>query len=278
MGNLYIVSTPIGNLEDITLRALRILRESDLIAAEDTRVARKLISAYDIHTSLTSYNEHNKITKTKIILKALETQDVALVSDAGTPLVSDPGLELVVAVLAQGFKVIPIPGASALTSALTIASMPIEQFTYLGFLPRRKAARIKWLGHISRTNWPVIMFEAPHRLRSTLEDILKVLGDRHILVARELTKLYEESFRGLTSEALNHFTNPIGEFTLVVEGSKNKISPEEHQSEIAEATDKLKELRNQGLTAKEAIMVVSGPLSRRELYKIWIQVKEHPIT
>ena len=192
MPTLHIVSTPIGNLEDITLRALRILREVGLIAAEDTRVTRKLLSHYDIHTPLVSFNEHNQSARMPELLSALGEMDVALVSDAGTPGVNDPGQALVRAATRAGFKVSPIPGASAVTSAVAVAGLVGEGFIYIGFLPRKKGERARLLGSLARERRAIVAFETPRRLRRSLEDILGSLGDRNIAVCREMTKRFEE--------------------------------------------------------------------------------------
>ncbi|MCJ7700710.1 MAG: 16S rRNA (cytidine(1402)-2'-O)-methyltransferase, partial [Anaerolineales bacterium] len=218
MSTLYLVATPIGNLEDITARAVRILGEVGLIAAEDTRHTRKLLSHYQIQTRLTSYYEHNKLGKLELILEALGIGDVALVSDAGTPALNDPGYELVRAVLDAGHQVSPIPGPSAPVAALVASGLPTDRFLYLGYMPRKPAERRRQLEEIRNFPYTLIFLETPHRLSSGLEDILAVLGDRQIAVARELTKLHEEIYRGLISEVAAHFNevSPRGEITLVI--------------------------------------------------------------
>lgn len=231
MGTLYLVATPIGNLEDITLRALRILREARLIAAEDTRHTQKLLNHFDIHTRPTSYHEHNKLAKIDHILKALAEGDVALVSDAGTPALNDPGYELVKAVLAAGYRVSPIPGASAPLAALVSSGLPTDSFLYLGYLPRRSRERVELLQSVSELPHTLIFLETPHRLLDGLKDLLASLGDRHIAAARELTKLHEEIQRGLISQVAAHFeaNPPRGELTLVVAG---KTLQRERWSEV----------------------------------------------
>jgi 16S rRNA (cytidine1402-2'-O)-methyltransferase len=221
MGDLYLVPTPIGNLEDITLRALRVLREVDLIAAEDTRVTGRLLAHFEIATPLTSYHEHSKLTKLDTILEALESGDVALVSDAGTPGLSDPGYELIQAALGRGVRVIPLPGPSALLPALVASGLPTDRFLYLGFLPRRKAARRSAIEAVREVPHTLALFEAPHRLLDTLSDLGEILGERQVAVARELTKLHEEIWRGTLGAALAHFGEhpPRGEITLVVAGT-----------------------------------------------------------
>jgi 16S rRNA (cytidine1402-2'-O)-methyltransferase len=220
MGTLYLVATPIGNLNDMSPRAIRILREVSLIAAEDTRVTRKLLTHFDIRSSLTSYYEHNKLTKLDSILAALTTGDVALVSDAGTPAINDPGYELVKAALTAGHSICPVPGPSAPVAALAASGLPTDSFLYLGYLPRKASARREFVGKIASLPYTLIFLETPHRLLEALADLEIVLGDRQIAVARELTKIHEEIWRGTLSGAREHFTKnePRGEFTLVVEG------------------------------------------------------------
>jgi 16S rRNA (cytidine1402-2'-O)-methyltransferase len=222
MGNLYLVATPIGNLEDLSPRALRILREVRLIAAEDTRVTRKLLAHFNLHTPLTSYFEHNKLSKLEAILGGLAHGDVALVSDAGTPAINDPGYELVRAALAAGHNVCPIPGPSAPVAALAASGLPTDSFLYLGYLPRKSSERRALLGQVANLSYTLIFLEAPHRLLDTLADLESALGDRPIAVARELTKLHEEIWRGPLSKARAYFmeNEPRGEFTLVIAGQK----------------------------------------------------------
>jgi len=215
---LYVIATPIGNLEDISLRALRILQEVKLIAAEDTRTTRHLLSAHDIKTPLTSYHEHSKRGKLDYLLNYLEREDLALVSEAGTPGLSDPGYDLIVAAIERGISVVPIPGASAIITALAVSGLPTDQFLYVGFLPRRKGQRQRVLSSIVEESRTIVAFETPHRLNEALEDIEEILGNRRISVCRELTKVHEEIFRGRVRQAREYFVEPRGEFTLVVEG------------------------------------------------------------
>jgi len=215
---LYVIATPIGNLEDISLRALRLLREVKLIAAEDTRTTRHLLNAHNIKTPLTSYHEHSKRAKLDYLLNYLEKEDLALVSEAGTPGLSDPGYELIVAAIERGISVVPIPGASAVITALVVSGLPTDQFLYLGFLPRRKGQRQRLLSSIVDEPRTIVAFETPHRLRKALSDIEEILGNRRISVCRELTKVHEEIFRGRVSQASEHFAEPRGEFSLVIEG------------------------------------------------------------
>jgi 16S rRNA (cytidine1402-2'-O)-methyltransferase len=219
MGTLYLVPTPIGNLEDITLRALRVLREVQLIAAEDTRTSRVLLSHYEITTPLTSYHEHNKLTKLEAIFEALASGDVALISDAGTPGISDPGYELVQAALERGIRIEPLPGANAITTALIASGLPTDRFSYLGFLPRKQLVAF-WQGFERNPN-TLVAYESPNRLVEALETLHTALGDRPVCVARELTKKFEEFVRGTASEVLAHFQQnpPRGEITLLVGGA-----------------------------------------------------------
>lgn len=216
------IGTPIGNLEDITIRALNVLRKVSLIAAEDTRRTKKLLSAYQIKASLTSYHEHNKRAKLPRILQTLREGDVALVSNAGMPGINDPGYELIQAALQQDIGVVPIPGPSAITTSLSVSGITAEQFVHLGFLPRKKSARKKLLESVAEESRAIVAFEVPHRLVSALGDVSEVLGERRIAICRELTKLHEEVFRGTVSEAMEYFVNPKGEFTLVIEGKRRE--------------------------------------------------------
>ncbi len=240
MGTLYLVATPIGNLEDITLRALRILRTVHLIAAEDTRRTRHLLQRYDISTPLLSLHEHNQRERVPRVLQALQQGDVALVSDAGTPLINDPGYELVVAVLEAGHRVVPIPGPSAPLAALVASGLPCTHFLYLGYLPRKGPARRRLLTEVATLPYTLLFLETPQRLVAALDDMAAVLGaQRRIAVARELTKVHEEIWRGTLAQAQAHFRAhaPRGEFTLVVEGATPRSGPwslEELDRAIAE--------------------------------------------
>jgi 16S rRNA (cytidine1402-2'-O)-methyltransferase len=215
---LYVIATPIGNLEDISLRALRLLREVKLIAAEDTRTTRHLLNAHNIKTPLTSYHEHSKKAKLDYLLDYLEQEDLALVSEAGMPGLSDPGYELIIAAIERGISVVPIPGASSVIAALVVSGLPTDQFLYLGFLPRRKGQRQRLFSSIVDEKRTIVAFETPHRLSEALNDIEEILGNRRLSVCRELTKVHEEIFRGRVSLAREHFAEPRGEFTLVIEG------------------------------------------------------------
>jgi 16S rRNA (cytidine1402-2'-O)-methyltransferase len=216
---LYVVATPIGNLEDITLRALRVLGEVGLIAAEDTRTARKLLNRYNIKTRLTSYFEHNKRGKMPQLLEMLEEKDIALISEAGMPGISDPGYELIKGAIERGAKVEVLPGASSLTTALAASGLPADQFVYLGFLPRKKGEKRRLLASVGEEPRTIVCFESPYRIVDSLQAMLETLGDRNVAVCRELTKLHEEVFRAALSEAIGHFNKPRGEFTIVIQGT-----------------------------------------------------------
>lgn len=218
-GTLYLVSTPIGNLEDITLRAIRILKEVDLIAAEDTRITRRLLTHYEIDTPVTSYFEGNQHTKAeKLIERLKDGESIALVSDAGTPTISDPGYPLLQECIKANVAIVPIPGASAILAAATISGLPLHNFTFEGFLSPKSGKRKRQLTDLADEERTIILFESPYRIRKLLEDVFEVMGERDIVIARELTKRYEEIFRGITSQALEKFctSEPRGEFTVVI--------------------------------------------------------------
>lgn len=270
MSVLYIVATPIGNLEDISLRAIRVLREVNLIAAEDTRKTRRLLARYDIGTPMTSYYEHSQRSKLEYILERLKQEDIALVSEAGMPGLSDPGYELVTAASERGIRVVPIPGPSAVITALVVSGLPTDRFTYLGFLPHKTAARKRLLESAVSEPGSIVVLETPHRLRAALEDIKLVLGDRRIAVCRELTKRFEEVYRGTVSQASEHFRTPRGEFTLVIEGKRAPKQP----PMTAEIEEQLHYQYLSGATAKEAIARIAGEtgLPRKELYRTWLKL------
>ncbi len=270
MPTLYVVATPIGNLEDISLRALRTLREVPLIAAEDTRKTKRLLTTYDIKTPLTSYHEHNKWTKLDYILSRLEVEDVALVSNAGMPGIADPGYELIVACAQRGIPVVPIPGPSIIITALVVSGLSTERFIYLDFLPHKSSGRRRLLESVADECSTIVALETPHRLLAAFNDILVVLGDRKVAVCRELTKVYEEVFRGTISQAIAHFTSPRGEFTLVIEGKVKKDKPQV----TADIERQLRHMHRSGVTAKSAISSIAGEtgLSRKELYRAWLRL------
>ncbi len=285
MGTLFLVATPIGNLEDITLRALRVLREARLIAAEDTRHTRRLLEHYAITTPCISYHEHNKLLRLDTILATLALGDVALVSDAGTPAISDPGVELVRACIAAGFPVSPVPGPSALLAALAASGLPTDRFAYVGFLPRRGADRRQLLAEMASLTLTLVCFEAPHRLLEALQDILAVLGDRRIVVANELTKRFEEFRRGSVAEMVTHFSlqRPRGEYTLVIEGlaagSRGKrvryrlqVHPKQEtppdEAENGRRQRQFRDQRNAGSAAARPVARELG-LQKSVVYQVW---------
>jgi 16S rRNA (cytidine1402-2'-O)-methyltransferase len=226
-GTLFVVATPIGNLEDITARALRVLKEVALIAAEDTRHTARLLGKYGIATPSTSLHEHNEKQKTKVIIDRLVAGDsVALVSDAGTPTVSDPGHRLIREARAANIRIVPIPGASAAIAALSVSGFAGEGFTFLGFPPTKPGERKRWFAHLSETTGIAVFFEAPHRIRYTLEEAARILGERHIMVGRELTKAHEELVEGPITDVLEKLKAPRGEFVVVVDcGHATNIRP-----------------------------------------------------
>jgi len=265
---LYLVATPIGNLEDISRRALRTLGEVSLIACEDTRRTRHLLTSYEIKKPLTSYNEHNKKEKTALILSKLEQGDVALVSDGGMPAICDPGRELVGAARRRGFGVTVIPGPSAVTTALALSGLPADSFVFLGFLPSRRGGRRRRLEAFAVEENTLVVQEAPHRLRAALGDMLEILGEREVTVCRELTKLYEEAFSGSLSAALSHFSEPRGEFTLVIAGGRPETAAISEQ-----VYTRIDELRRQGSSARDAVaaLATASGRPRRELYRLWLE-------
>jgi 16S rRNA (cytidine1402-2'-O)-methyltransferase len=274
MGILYLVATPIGNLEDMSPRAVRILREAVLIAAEDTRHTGILLKHFEIQSPLTSYFEHNKLNKLDRILEALISGDVALVSDAGTPAINDPGYELVQAALASGFDVRPVPGPSAPISALTVSGLPTDSFLYLGYLPHKASDRRARLTEISQQPYTLIFLESPHRVVDALNDILSTLGNRRICVAREMTKMYEEFWRGSASGALDYFKSkePRGEFTLVIEGKMKEERTQWTEDELLKA---IKKELNSAKSAKEisSELAEQSGWNKKEVYALINQNK-----
>ena len=275
MGTLYVVGTPIGNLEDISLRALRILREVRLIAAEDTRTARKLLTRYEISVPTTSYFEHNQAVKTPLILRELAQGDVALISEAGMPGLSDPGSNLIRATIEAGHPVVPIPGPSAITTALAVSGLPADRFLFLGFLPRRSKERRALLGSVADLSWTLVFFEAPHRVRQSLADVQDVLGDRAAVAAREMTKLHEEIQRGTVStlRALLEAGDTRGEFTFVVAGAAPEAPAPWPRERVVEA---LQESVHQRQPAREAAKQVARAAgwNTREVYDLYVELRK----
>jgi len=275
-GTLYIVATPIGNLEDITLRALRILQEVDLVACEDTRQTARLLTHYQIRKPATSYHEHNETEKSRYLLELLtEGKTIALVSDAGTPCISDPGYRIVRRALENGIQVVPIPGPCSFIAALSASGRPTDAFTFLGFLPARGGARRTLLESLRTDSRTLIFFESPTRLRECLGDLLKILGDRPVTIGRELTKLYEELYSGAVSGALAHFgvRSVKGELVLIVaKGEKpvqdlNSLDPIDLKRRVEEY------MRTGNLAKNEAIKRLAQELNvpKRNLYALLLE-------
>ena len=274
MGTLYLVATPIGNLEDMSPRAVRILREVVLIAAEDTRHTGKLLKHFGIETPVTSYFEHNKLNKLDFILEKLSTGDVALVSDAGTPAINDPGYELVRAALASGWNVVPIPGPSAPIAALTVSGLPTDSFLYLGYLPHKTSERHKRLQEVQSQPYTLVVLESPYRIVESLEDLLSLLGDRRICVAREMTKMFEEYWRGSVSGAVDYFkSQPArGEFTLVVAGKKDEASTIWSEEQVLSAIRRELDGEKSAKKISEELARISG-WKKKEIYTLIHQNK-----
>jgi 16S rRNA (cytidine1402-2'-O)-methyltransferase len=265
--SLYIVSTPIGNLEDITLRALRVLREADVIACEDTRQTRKLLDHFQIATPMVSYHDYNEAARTVELIKRLESgASVALVSDAGTPLVSDPGYRLVTAAIAAGIAVVPVPGASAVFTALAAAGLATDSFRFCGFLPPKPTQRRKMLEQLKDETSTLIFYETPHRILDALEDVAAMMGSRPVVAARELTKLHEEFLRGSAAEVRTELAarpSIRGEFTLLV--GKGDATPDDTPIEEA-----VRALEQQGVSRMDAIKQVAKArgLSKSAVYDL----------
>lgn len=276
-GCLYLVATPIGNLEDITIRAIRILQEVDLIAAEDTRHTRKLLSHYDIHTPLTSYHKHNERSKgEELIAKIKEGLKVALVSDAGMPGISDPGYDLVVKAREEDLPIVPIPGATASLSALVVSGLPTDRFVFEGFLPRKGKERRHILEQLKTEKRTVILYEAPHRLITTLKDLFQVLGNRKLVLAREITKKHEEFMQGTITSLLTHYKSnePKGEFTMVL-GPADPLADETEQPTLEQAIAQVLSMEKAGKDRKTAIKEVAKNLGfpKREVYNAMVKVR-----
>lgn len=275
MGTLFLVATPIGNLEDISQRALRILNQVSCIAAEDTRQTKKLLQHYNIKTRVISFHEHSPKEKLEQILAILDQGDVALVSDAGTPLLNDPGAELVRAAIAAGHVISPIPGPSAPIAALIASGLPVDSFLYLGYLPRKTIERRRLLTEVKSLPHTLIFLETPHRLLDALNNLREVLGDRRIAVAREMTKLHEEIFRGSISDAVQHYTNQParGEITLVVAGYVEQV---ERWTEERLKTAIERELEaNRSPTQIASQLASQSGWPRREIYHLILQIQPH---
>lgn len=278
-GKLYLCPTPIGNLGDITIRTLETLRAVDLIAAEDTRNTLKLLNHFEISVPLTSYYEHNKAQKGGVLIERLKSgQNVALVSDAGMPAISDPGEDLVRICIDEGIEVIPLPGPSAFTTALVASGMPTGRFSFEGFLTTNKRNRKIHLEEVKNDTRTLIFYEAPHKLIYTLSDMLEILGDREIVLARELTKKFEEFYRTTISVAIEHYNQvpPKGEFVLIIKGIDAAILEEERKALLPTPEQMLVECAKNGMRGKELTNYVAESLAlpKREVYDIYLKIKE----
>ena len=273
-GTLYLCATPIGNLDDMTFRAVKILRGVDLIAAEDTRHTRKLLTHFDIHTPLIRYDEFSKVQQgEKILNELLAGKNIACVSDAGLPAISDPGADLVKLAINSGVKIYPIPGANAALSALICSGLSTEKFSFIGFLPNSKKNRREVLEKFSDREETLIFYEAPHRLKKTLSELKEFFGDRNIVLARELTKIHEEFLRGKISELEKNLSEPKGEFVIVVEGNKSDGEKKPVEENFLDA---YKNLIAAGIDKKSAIRQTANNfnLNRREVYKAVVEFEE----
>lgn len=269
-GDLYLVATPIGNLEDITLRAIKVLKDVDIIAAEDTRHTLKLLNHLEIRKPLISYHRHNEDIKTTILIdKLLEGKNIALVTDAGTPAISDPGEEVVKQAIKNNIRITPIPGACALINALIVSGFDTKQFSFYGFLPINKKNRKVKFDELKKEKSTIILYEAPHKLLNTLNDILKYLGNVNIVLAKEITKIHEDFIRGKVQDIINNIKDVKGEFIIVIE-------PKEIESEKVDENLNLEELyikyKNQGLEKKEIIKRIAKDkgVNKNEIYKQFI--------
>ena len=271
-GKLYLVATPIGNLEDMTFRAIKVLKEVDVIAAEDTRHTLKLLNYYEISKPLISYHRHNEDIKTDFLIqKVLNGENIAIVTDAGTPGISDPGEEIVKEAIKNNIDVIPIPGACALINALIASGLNTKQFTFYGFLPLNKKLRKKSFEKIKKENKTIIIYEAPHKINKTLNDILENIGDINCVIAKELTKIHEEFFRGKISEIINILNEPKGEYIILLDLNKED---EEENSEIENMTEEeqYEFYEKQGLSKKEIIKTIAKNknVNKNEIYQMFI--------
>ena len=274
IGKLYIVATPIGNLEDITLRALRVLKEVDLIAAEDTRQTLKLLNHYEINKPLISYHRHNEETKSEILIEKLRNgENIALVSDAGTPGICDPGEEVIKKAIEDNIEVIPIPGACAMINALIVSGISTKEFEFLGFLPLNKKLRRQKLKEIENSSKTIIIYEAPHHLRATLQELFAALGDRRLTICRELTKIHESAMQFTLSEAIYYYEQnaPKGEYVLVIEGRNMADLEQESRDAWAQLSvdEHMQHYLSEGMDRKDAMKQVAKDrgVPKREIYQ-----------
>lgn len=276
-GKLYIVSTPVGNLEDITYRAVRVLGESDLIACEDTRHAKKLLSRYGIDTPLTSYHEHNEDYKSrKLLSRLLDGEDVAVISDAGTPLISDPGYRVTNLAISNEIQIVSIPGPSSVLAALTMSGLPTDSFCFLGFLPKTEKKIRDYISELDEYTHTLVFYESPNRLKKTLTYLFEILGDRKGVICREITKLHEETIRGTISEMIGVIENRNsikGEITVVIDGYR-EVKKDRSSRELSAVRNQLKSLKNLDLSLKDAVKVVNkeSGMSKKEIYTIALEI------
>lgn len=269
-GKLYLVATPIGNLEDITFRAIKTLKDVDLIAAEDTRQTLKLLNHYQITKKLYSYHRHNEETKTEFLIEKLnEGKSIALVSDAGTPAISDPGEEIVKKAIEENIEIIPIPGACALINALITSGLNTREFSFYGFLPLNKKLRKEKIEKLKKEEKTIILYEAPHKILNTLNDILYNLGDRHIVVAKELTKIHESFYRGNVSKVIKQVENPKGEYIILIKGEEIK---QENELNNLTLEEHYKYYEKEGLEKKEIIKKIAKDrkVNKNEIYQHFV--------
>lgn len=272
-GTLYLVATPIGNLEDITFRAINILKQVDIIAAEDTRQTLKLLNHYEISKPLISYHRHNEEVKVESLIQKLKDgNNIALVSDAGTPVISDPGEIIVKEAIKEEINIVPIPGACALINALITSGLDTKEFCFYGFLSLNKKIRKNKLEEIKKENKTIILYEAPHKLLSTLKDLEKILGNRKIVIARELTKIHEEFLRGTVPEILEKYPEPRGEHIIIIEGNSKKENDEENIINDMSVNDMYKLYEKEGLSKNEIIKKIAKNkgVSKNEIYQLFI--------
>lgn len=271
-GKLYLVATPIGNLEDITLRAINVLKNVDLIAAEDTRHTLKLLNHLEISKPMISCHRHNENEKSnKIIEKLKEGKNIAIVSDAGTPGISDPGEEVVKEAIKENIQIIPIPGACAAINALIVSGIDTKEFYFLGFLPLNKKLRKEKLNEIKNINKTIILYEAPHKILNTINDLENILENRQVVFAREITKIHEEFIRGTIKEIKEKIENPKGEFVIIIEGNKN-VENIENKLNLLTINEHYNYYENKGYSKKEIIKLIAKDrnINKNEIYQKFI--------